>query len=447
VFENIALLGYKYRALIIGGLNLAKKRKKLKKPRHELTKRQLSRWQQQKRRQRFIFTVGISIIVVVLGLIGAGVYYQWYVPEYKPLQEVIVEVNDTQFDMDYYMEMLEYYYEGSQASATQLPSLADDVVQVIEQNELIRQEAIKLGISVSYDEVDEKLESYDLPLSRDYRDVVRTQMLVERLLDEYFDKQVPTYAEQRHIFAMFLESESQASEVRARLDAGEDFAQLAGELSLDNTCKEKEGDLGWRPQDVLPMVIESSILEEQVLSCEVGVLSQPIPEESKVKAVGYWLIKVLDRQEETARAQLKVTLLGSEQEASEVRARLEAGEDFATLATELSRHSDSKGEGGDFMVSEGMMSEAVDEFVFSAELDVLSQPIRDEKESTLGGYWLVKIDDIDSNRQITDDDRDLLKSDALNKWIEGLFDDPENRIESYLDEGKKLWAISHVLRD
>lgn len=447
MFENIALLGYKYRALIIGGLNLAKKRKKLKKPRHELTKRQLSRWQQQKRRQRFIFTVGISIIVVVLGLIGAGVYYQWYVPEYKPLQEVIVEVNDTQFDMDYYMEMLEYYYEGSQASATQLPSLADDVVQVIEQNELIRQEAIKLGISVSYDEVDEKLESYDLPLSRDYRDVVRTQMLVERLLDEYFDKQVPTYAEQRHIFAMFLESESQASEVRARLDAGEDFAQLAGELSLDNTCKEKEGDLGWRPQDVLPMVIESSILEEQVLSCEVGVLSQPIPEESKVKAVGYWLIKVLDRQEETARAQLKVTLLGSEQEASEVRARLEAGEDFATLATELSRHSDSKGEGGDFMVSEGMMSEAVDEFVFSAELDVLSQPIRDEKESTLGGYWLVKIDDIDSNRQITDDDRDLLKSDALNKWIEGLFDDPENRIESYLDEGKKLWAISHVLRD
>jgi hypothetical protein len=423
------------------------KKKKRQKPRREPSRRQLSRWQQQKRRQRFIFTVGISIVVAVLLVLGAGVYYKWYIPEYKPRQEIIIEVNDTQFDMAYYMEMLGYYYKASQASPQQLPTIADDVVKSIEQSELIRQEAMKLGISVSDEEIDERITSYDMSPSRLYRDVVRTQMLVERLLAEYFDKQVPTHAEHRHVFAMFLESESQADEVRARLEAGEDFAQLAGELSLDNTCKDKEGDLGWVPRDILPLTVESSVLEGQVFGDEALGLSQPIPEETKIKEVGYWLIKVLDRQEETNRAQVKLMLLGSEHEASEVRARLEAGEDFATLATELSQHNESKEEGGDFIMSEGMVSSAVSDFVFNAELDVLSQPIRDEQAVTTGGYWLVEVTDIDSSRQMTDDNRYLLKNKALNEWVEGLFENPENKIESYLDEGKKLFAISHILRE
>ena len=419
--------------------------KKVEKPRHEMTKRQLSRWQQQKRRQRFILSAGIAVIIAVLGVFGAGVYYQWYIPEYKPLRETVIEVNDTKFDMDYYIKMLKLY--SGNVSPTELPNLAGQVVQVIEQNELVRQEALKLGISVSEEEVDEKLNSYDLPASKNYRDLVRTQMLMERLLGEYFDKQVPTYAEQRHIFAMFLESESQANEVRARLEAGEDFGQLAGELSLDAATKDQKGDLGWRPEGVLPLLLESSIVEEYAFSAEAGVLSQPIYDETKIKPVGYWLVKVVDRDDELKRAKVKIMLLGSEQEASEVRARLEAGEDFATLAKELSRHADSKEQGGDFDVAEGMVSSTFSDFVFSAELDVLSQPIRDDRQSTKGGYWLVKVSEIDSNRQVADEDRDLLKNDAFNKWIEGLFDDPANKIESYLDENKKLWAISHVLRD
>ena len=419
--------------------------KKVEKPRHEMTKRQLSRWQQQKRRQRFILSAGIAVIIAVLGIFGVGVYYQWYIPEYKALQETIIEVNDTKFDMDYYIKMLKLY--GGSASPTELPTLADQVVQAIEQNELVKQEALKLGVIVSDAELDEELNSYDLSVDKDYRDVFRAQMLMERLLGEYFDKQVPAYAEQRHILAMFLESESQASEVSARLEAGEDFAELAGELSLDTTTKEDKGDLGWRPEGVLPLLLEDNLVEEYAFSAEAGVLSQPIYDEAKVKPVGYWLVKVVDRQDELKRAKVKVMLLGSAQEVSEVRARLEAGEDFATLAKELSLHADSKEQGGDFDVTEGMVSSTFSDFVFNSELDVLSPPIRDDKQSTEGGSWLVKVSEIDSNRQVADEDRNLLKNDALNKWVEGLFDDPANKVTSYLDEGKKLFAVSHVLRD
>ncbi|GAI46650.1 unnamed protein product, partial [marine sediment metagenome] len=109
--------------------------------------------------------------------------------------------------------------------------------------------------------------------------------------------------------------------------------------------------------------------------------------------VGYWLIEVLDRDEEAEQAQIKVMLLASEQEANEVRARLEAGEDFATLAEEFSQHDESRENGGDFEVlSLDMMSSVFNEFVFDpeVELETLSQPIRDEVADTEGGYWLIK---------------------------------------------------------
>ena len=419
-------------------------KKKAEKPQREVTKRQLSRWQQQKKRQRIILGSGILIIVAVLGVVGAGVYTRWYIPEYKPLHETVIEVNDTKFDMNYYIKMLRYY--GTGVPLEQMYYLADAVVTIIERNELLRQGAMELGISVSDGEVDEELKSYDPPLSKDYRDVVRTEMLVNRLRDEYFDQQVPTSAEQRHILAMFLESQSQANEVIARLEAGEDFAELAGELSLDAICKEKKGDLGWRPEGILPLMLETSILDERAFNCEAGVLSQPIFEETKTKMVGYWLIEVIDRDEEAEQAQVKVMLLTSEQEANEVRARLEAGGDFATLAEEFSQHDESRENGGDFEVlSRDMMTSAFDEFVFNSELGVLSQPIRDEVVNTEGGYWLLKVVDIDDNRQIEDEDRDLLKADALNKWVEALWDDPENRVESYLDDEKKEWAIMYAV--
>ena len=166
-------------------------KKKVEKPERELTKHQLSRWQQQKRRQRFIFGAGMAIIIAVLGIFGVGVYSQWYIPEYKPLREVVIEVNDAKFNMDYYIKMLKFYGQG--VDPQYLSFLADQVVTTIEQNELMKQGAAKFGFSVSDEEVDKKLNSYDPPLSKDYRDLLRASMLRERLLDEYFGPQVPTY--------------------------------------------------------------------------------------------------------------------------------------------------------------------------------------------------------------------------------------------------------------
>jgi parvulin-like peptidyl-prolyl isomerase len=421
------------------------KKKKAEKPKREVTKRQLSHWQRQKRRQRIIFGSGILIVVAVLAVVGAGVYFGWYVPEQKPLNETVIKVNETEFDMDYYVKMLKYY--GGGMGMQNMEFVADWVVTNIQSNELIKQEALKLGIIVSDEEVDQELNSRDPPLSKDYRDAVRAGMLVDRLRHEYFDQQVPPSAEQRHIWAMFLESQSQANEIRDRLEGGELFSELAAEFCLDSFCKEKEGDLGWRARGVLPLLMGSEVLEESAFNCEERVLSEPVYEETKFKMVGYWLIRVEFVDEEAEIVQVKAMLLSSEEEANEVRSRLEAGEDFATLAEEFSQHDESKENGGELEVSKGEMGSAFDEFAFDpeVELESLSQPIRDDTFSTQGGYWLLKVTGIDENRYIEEEDRDLLKNDALSKWIEALRDNPDNVVEDYLDEDKKAWAIMHAL--
>ncbi len=422
-------------------------KKKVEKPQRKVTKRHLSRWQWQKKRQHIILGSGIVIILTVLGVIGAGVYNQWYISEYKPLHQTVITVNDTEFDMNCYINALKYYGQGM--TIQQIYGLADEVVTIIEQNELIKQGALNLGISISNKEVDDELKNRDPPLSKDYRDIFRAQMLIDKLVDEYFEPEVPLSAEHRHILAMFLESEKQASETRDKLENDEKFADLAKELSLDSFSREKEGDLGWRPEGALTMLLNTSLPDEYVFSSELGVLSQSIYDEEIGKGVGYWLIRVTERDEENEEAHIYAMLLGSEEEAQDIRARLEAGEDFATLAKEFSQlegFEDNEGSLG--LVTPDTMTPASSEFIFNpeVELETLSEPIRDETVGTRGGYWLVKVIDIDDNKEIEDEDRNLLKAKALSEWLLALWDNPENEIDdSYLDDEKKEWAIMYII--
>ena len=80
-------------------------------------------------------------------------------------------------------------------------------------------------------------------------------------------------------------------------------------------------------------------------------------------------------------------------------------------------------------------------------METLSEPIRDDSTSTEGGYWLVEVLGKATDMKVSDDDRDLLKSKALDEWVSSLWDDPENKAENFLDEDKKSWAISRATKE
>ncbi len=421
-------------------------KKNVEKPGRELTRRQLSHRRQQERRRRIITTVGIIIITLVVILVGVG----WYLGDYRPRHETVIRVNDTEYDMNYYIRVLKLYGEGQ--SAENLLALTDEVVNVIQQSELVRQAAEKVGVTVSDNVVDAELARRNLLVSREYRDLVRPELLITKLRDEYFEKQVPLSGEQRQIMAMFLESENQTIEVEARLESWEAFTDLASELSLESFSRDKEGDLGWLPRGILTILLGTSVVDEYAFSAEVGVLSEPVYDEDLTKEVGYWLIQVMERDEDMKDAAVQALVLSSRQEADEVRAKLEAGGDiggaFAQMAEEYSQLAvGNKG----FLksVAPGKLTEVFDKAVFGPELELqeLSEPLRDETIFTKGGYWLIKVVERDENRPLEPFDRDLLKAKALDDWISELLADETNMVESYLDNKQKMWAVEKALQD
>jgi parvulin-like peptidyl-prolyl isomerase len=418
------------------------KKKKAEKPPREYTRRQLSQFKRQKRRQRITLIGGIFVIAVVVLIVLLG----WYIGEYRPMHQTVIRVYDTEFDMDYYIDMLKIGGQGQ--SADYLQSIADSVTREIEQNELIKRAAAQLNITVSDDEVREHLKSLNTSINDASMDLGRNQMLRDRLYDEYFEAMVPVSDRQVHIMAMLLESESQAAEIRNRLQNSENFTTLAEEFSLNDYTKNNKGDVGWHPEGVLAALLGSSVPGEYAFSSEVGVLSQPRYDEGKTKDFGYWLIRVQEKEYEEE-AQVQAILLGSEEEAQDVKARLEAGEDVATLAEELSQFEESQKQGGSLgLVSEGEMSAAFDEYVFNPEVEigVWSEPIRDETVTTRGCYWLIKVLDRADDRPLETDDRDYLLSVEYNNWVSKLWIElsQDDIDDSYLDYEKKAWAIERA---
>jgi len=361
---------------------MAKKTRK----RASLTRKQIARSKKAQREQRMII-IGLTVVSVVIAVVlGLGLYQEYVA---KPASPVAV-VNGVPIRTDAYQKMVRYqrllmlnYIANLQAQKAQLDPadessqfLAQYLQQSIDQvqsqmltldmqvldnlidEELIRQEAAKNGLTVTEQEVDdairrevargagfvtvpdatataaaaveatataafftptplptatptltvtaavspttptpmvspaplptpqvmtegEFLERYNAMLDTlrkeaglseaDYRRIIEADLLYDKLQD-LFASQVPT-------------SEEEAQAVLARLEAGEDFASLAKELSTDEATKEDGGDLGWFPRGV--MVPE---FEETAFALQPGETSDIVQ-----TSFGYHIILVEER--------------------------------------------------------------------------------------------------------------------------------------------------------
>jgi len=411
---------------------LAKKQKKAT-PKRAPTKHQLSKWQRQTKIRRIVTIAAAVFLAGILSWVG----YEYY-EDYKsdPLREVVIEVNDVPFTMEYYVKMLDAYTAGMNYTTiySYRDYIADMVADEIIKAELLRQGAKNLDIEVTTEEIDAKLKEYELPNDRVYRDIIRSDLLPEKL-EEYFDSQLPDTMEQDHVQVMLTESQEVADEVITKIEAGGNFTALAEEFSCDSSI---EGDLGWLPQELMP----NTLVADAAFNLTPGEISQPICDESATKNVGYWLIEVTDKQDEEIKA--RAMLLGSEAEAERVKAELVSG-NFSSLAMEYSQH-ESKDEGGElgWLEQGDMGSEAFDQVAFSITANEVSEPVKDESVQTTGGYWLVKVVDRGVH-QLEEDVKEGLRDKHLNDWFKELKED--STIENLLDEDeeKKVWAVNKVL--
>ncbi|NPV09157.1 MAG: hypothetical protein HPY83_14505 [Anaerolineae bacterium] len=109
-----------------------------------------------------------------------------------------------------------------------------------------------------------------------FLDLMKAYLLREKL-QEALAAEVPTSAPQVNVRHIVVFSQEEADEVLARLEAGEDFAALAQELSQDPS-KESGGELGWLtasssalPATVLERAFELAPGEREVVSSYMGL--------------------------------------------------------------------------------------------------------------------------------------------------------------------------------
>ncbi|MFQ6079523.1 MAG: peptidylprolyl isomerase [Thermodesulfobacteriota bacterium] len=232
-------------------------------------------------------------------------------------------------EMSKILPMASYH---ARVSEQRLKEIRHQALQHLIEEELLYQEAKKRKLVVEHSELNERIEWIKNSYSSDeafrqhlaktglsYRQWiirVKRQFLIQRIQQlEIFDKivvteaQVRTYYQEnkekfviptrlklRHILisvnpgamsAGWLEGSKKAQQVYARIQAGEDFAKVAKEVSDDTTSREKGGDIGWL--HVGQLIPE---LNEVVCNMKLGEVSEPIR-----SIYGFHLFKLEGREE------------------------------------------------------------------------------------------------------------------------------------------------------
>ncbi len=119
-------------------------------------------------------------------------------------------------------------------------------------------------------------------------DLYRVQILSTKIYEE-ITAEVPTSEEQVWARHILVATQEEAEAVLERLENGEDWTQLAAELSTDTSNKDIGGDLGWFGSG--RMVEE---FENIAFSLEIGETSAPVQ-----TSFGFHIIQVLGREMRT----------------------------------------------------------------------------------------------------------------------------------------------------
>jgi foldase protein PrsA len=328
-----------------------------------LTRKQVSRRQREERQRRLILLGAGAVLLLVLGILGFGYYETKFLKPASPVavvNGVSLRTDEYQrivifqrFTLDQYLQYLETQLsqidtsdetEAAVASLfqqelaqlelqrAQIPSQA---LETMIEEELIRQGAQERGITISEEEIDRAIEE--------------------------------SYGYQRE--------------------------PITPTITVTEPIT---------PTPTLPLVTKEEFEQayEQYLAAlaKAGVSERFFREMVRQDLLRSKMWEVMGREVPTSEEQVRVRriVLETEEEAKTVRERLEAGEDFTTLAQEFSIDEATKEKGGDV----GWMTFDERDIAFSAmafrlEVGEISQVIE-----TVRGYEILKLEEKDEDREL-----------------------------------------------
>lgn len=321
------------------------------------TKKQIAFSRKEARQNRIILIAVGALITLIVAVLGTGIIRELVI---KPGQPVAI-VNQVKIRTDDYQDMVTYdrynlyrdlsslqnaidelsaspeenqlflsFYEQQlgqlQASLSLLPqNTLDDMID----DELIQQQANEEGLTVtpaeveqaitegirqdlsvaaqqpltgteqlptptpvSQEQVDEIYNSYlgNLKLSdKSFRAIVARNLLRDKL-QEVLASRVPTTGSVANVQLIQTETEESAVDAMERINAGEDFAIVAQEVSTDTLTAESGGSVGW--------VTIGQLSTRYGVEVDATVFSVEVGEPGLVESNGmFYVVQVLERDE------------------------------------------------------------------------------------------------------------------------------------------------------
>lgn len=327
-----------------------------------MTREELTRHEKETRMQRMLL-MGLGGVLLLAVFILAFGWWRVYVARGS---EVVASVGSKNIAVDAYARRLDSQRKGVENqlqlmqaqyaanSGSQLAQLYQQQIQQLQftesllpeqtldqmiDEELVRQEAAKRGITASSDEIDQEIKKNfgDQPTpvpvptitpapgstaaptatpepsptpgasptpvptadvqarvsdvllaygftNDEFRSIMSYEVLYQKLQDA-MGAEVPTTAEEVHARHILVDSEDKAKQVLDQLKAGAKFEDVAKAMSTDTGTKDKGGDLGWFPKG--QMIPEFDAVAFQL---PVGQLSDPVK-----TTYGYHIIEVLEK--------------------------------------------------------------------------------------------------------------------------------------------------------
>jgi parvulin-like peptidyl-prolyl isomerase len=371
-----------------------------------LTRKQVSRREKERRQRLVLIAVAAAIGGLILAILGFGVYQELVgkpsapvakvngVPLSTSIYQKRVRLDRMMLDANIDMMVKQRALYDPEVDAFMLSIIDQQISQLslqrdildtesfvdgLIQEELIRQAAREAGVSVSPEEIDRQIEQ-----------------------EFGYSQEEPTPAPEPSPSTDTITSTAEITPTQAPTPmTRERFEELYGEFltNLKNSTGLSEAEY----QDIVEVTLLRGKMEEYI--------GQQVP---------------------TTEPQIHVRhiLLDTEAEAQAVLQRLEDGEDFAALATEVSTDTLSAELGGDLgWIPRGEMDEAFDEVAFGLPLGEISDVV----ETPLG-FHIILVEERDDDRELDAEILDQRRRDAFEVWLVDL--EAEAEIERFWSADK-----------
>jgi parvulin-like peptidyl-prolyl isomerase len=249
-------------------------------------------------------------VLVVVGFVAYG----WWDNQVGPPHSKALRVGDTTLNLDFFSRrvkgfLVEYGLasSGQRIDQSTMLSYVNYMAAVLEQEILLRQRApVDLELTVTPDEVEgeiasrlgvspddpvafqaaykEELKTKDLS-DKEYREMIEANILATKVSDG-FVRAAPEAADQVRLRLIQVGAQEDADKVVERLNAGEDFATVAKEMSSDTATKDDGGEKGWVTIEELDPSYAA-----KAFALDVGQRSEPLEGEG-----GFVIIEVEEKQ-------------------------------------------------------------------------------------------------------------------------------------------------------